>query len=149
MRPLGNIGLNLLFEFHSGSPYTRIPSGSAFSEIYGFNAPAPLEAPYSSTLPWFYQLNGKLDKTFTIGPVRLNAYIWAINVLGTKSILANFRGQTGRPDSDGFLESELGKTYAKQRGEDWVNWYKAMLTDCGSYGWQEPRQIRFGLKLEI
>jgi outer membrane receptor protein involved in Fe transport len=156
MYPFGRIGLNLKFDFHSGSPYTRIPTGGAFSSVYGFNAPPPIEAPMSSNLPWFYQLDGKLDKTFVIGPVRLNVYLWAINLLGLKSIVDGF-SQTGRPDTDGYLETDAGKeriqniedTYGKEFADYYVNWYNAVLTNCGTRGWQTPRQIRFGLKFEL
>jgi hypothetical protein len=156
MYPLGRIGLNLKFDFHSGSPYTRIPAGGAYSSIYGFNAPPPVEAPMSSTLPWFYQLDGKLDKTFVIGPVKLNVYLWGINLLGLKSITAGFR-QTGRPDTDGYLMSDAGQariqniedTHGKEAAEAYEKWYYADLTNCGTWGWQTPRQIRFGLKIEL
>ena len=149
--PLGNIGLNLMFDFHSGSPYTRIPIGDNYSEVYGYNAPPPLEAPNSSNLPWFYQLNAKLDKTFNIGPVRLNVYLWAINVLGLQSIIDGWR-QTGRPDTDGWLETDAGRAKIDDMGEDaadYIKWYNAEISNCGSWGWQTPRQIRFGLKFEI
>lgn len=149
--PLGNIGLNMKFDFHSGSPYTRIPTGDAYSQFYGYNAPPPLEAPNASALPWFYQLDAKLDKTFNIGPVRLNVYLWAINLLGLKSIINGYR-QTGRPDTDGWLETDAGRDKIESMGdyaEDFTQWYTAMISNCGSWGWQTPRQIRFGLKFEI
>jgi len=83
--PLGNIGLNLLFAFHSGSPFTRIPMGDAFSSLYGFNAPPPVEAPNSSRMPWFYQLDMKLEKAFNIGSLRMIAFLRGINILDLKS----------------------------------------------------------------
>ena len=150
-RPLGNIGLNLKFDFHSGSPYTRIAIGDAFSEFYGYNCPPPMEAPNASELPWFYQLDAKLDKTFNLGPVRLNVYLWAINLLGLKSITDGFR-QTGRPDTDGWFETDAGKAKIASLGEDaedWQKWYTAIISNSGTRGWQAPRQIRFGLKFEI
>ncbi len=154
--PFGRWGLNLMFSFNSGSPYTRIPAGSAFSSVYGFNAPPPTESPMASSTPWFYQLDGKLDRTFVIGPVKLNAYLWGINFLGLKCVTGVF-AQTGRPDTDGYLESEGGKeriqdiadNYGPEYAEYYQNWYNAVLTSCGTYGWQTPRQIRFGLKFEL
>jgi outer membrane receptor protein involved in Fe transport len=151
MHPLGNVGLNMKFDFHSGSPFTRIPIGDAYSDIYNYNAPPPVEAYNSSTLPWFYQLDAKLDKTFNVGPVKLNVYLWAINLLDLKSITNGYR-QTGRPDTDGWLETDAGKEKKAsmgEYGETWEKWYLAELTGCGTWGWQGPRQIRFGLKFEI
>ncbi len=154
--PLGNVGLNLKFDFHSGSPYTRTPVGDAYSNVYGYGSSYPLESPNASTLPWFFQLDGKLDRTFLIGPLKLNLYLWAINLLGSKCIISG-HSQTGRPDSDGWLQTSAGKeriqdikdTYGPEYGEYYVNWYNAFLTQCGTWGYQAPRQIRFGLKLEI
>jgi outer membrane receptor protein involved in Fe transport len=149
--PLGNIGLNLKFDFHSGSPFTRIGISDTYSQVYGYNAPPPVEPYHSSTLPWFYQLDAKLDKTFTIGPVKLNVYLWAINLLDMKTITNGFR-QTGRPDTDGWLATNAGKDKLRAMGEyadDYENWYLARITNCGTFGWQAPRQIRFGVKFEI
>jgi hypothetical protein len=156
--PFGNIGCNLMFNFHSGSPYTRINTGDSFSEVWRFNAPKPLEAYNASTLPWFYQLCGRLDKNFTVGPVRMTAYIWGINFLNIKGIVNGYRG-TGRPDTDGWLATNAGKAALQsikdqypdhpEYVDNYVNWYNAILTYCGTFGWQQPREIRFGLKLEI
>ena len=147
-RPLGNLGLNLLFTFHSGAPFTRIQSGSNFSEVYGYLAAQPIETPNASNLPWFYQLDAKLDKTFSIGLVDFNLYLWVLNLLNTKSVIAVFQ-QTGRPDSDGYLETEGGKNEIQYYGEDYKRWYQALLTNCGSFGWQVPRQVRLGLRFEL
>lgn len=148
MRPFGNVGLNLKFDFNSGAAYTRIPTGDAYSEVYEFNAPPPLEAPNQSRLPWFYQLDGKLDKTYTLGPVRFNVYLWAINIMGSKSWLDAWRG-TGRADTDGYLQTDAGRVKAATQGEDWVKWYGAVLTDCGTLYYQTPRQVRMGVKFEL
>ena len=91
-----------------------------------------------------------------LGPVKINVYLWAINVLGLKSITYGFR-QTGHPDSDGYLETEGGKeriqnikdAYGDEYAEYYINWYNAILTNAGTRGWQTPRQIRFGLKFEL
>jgi outer membrane receptor protein involved in Fe transport len=150
-RPLGNIGLNLKMDFSSGSPYTPIAINSALSQVYGYNAPQPLAAPYTANLPWFYQLDAKLDKSFQIGPVRMDVYLWAINLLGTDIFTDMFR-MTGRPDTDGWLQTDAGKQAIAKRqayAQDYVRWYQAILTSCGTFGVQAPRQIRLGLKFEI
>jgi hypothetical protein len=150
-RPLGNLGLALKFDFHSGKPYTRIPIGNGLSEVYGYSYPQPAETFNNSSFPWFFQLDGKLDKSFSFGPVRFNVYIWAINILGRKGIIEGFR-QTGRPDTDGWLKTDAGETRLQYKNEwkpEYVNWYQGVLTKCGTYGWQMPRQVRLGLRFEI
>jgi hypothetical protein len=152
--PLGDWSLGLTFHFHSGRPYNRIPNG--LSEVYGYTIPAPFEAYNQGRMPWFYQLDGKLEKTFHIGPVGLTFYCWCINVLGTKSMIDVFPG-TGRADTDGYLESEAGlerfeiiqSYYGEQAAEDYKKWYQAILTGCGSFGYQMPRQLRLGIKIDL
>jgi len=146
--PLGNIGLNLMFNVNSGAPYTRIAIDDAYSEVYGFNTPQPLGAPNTSRLPWLYQLDARLNKSFTVGPVKMTAYLWALNLLNTKSFTQAFR-QTGRPDSDGWLLTAEGQKKMADKGEDWLNWYQSVLTNNGTWGWQAPRQIRFGFRFAI
>jgi outer membrane receptor protein involved in Fe transport len=152
VHPLENLGLNMLFNFHSGSPYTRIPLGDAFSSLQGFNAPPPVESPNSSRLPWVYQLDMKLEKTFTLGSLKMVAFLRGINVLNLKSYDGVFR-QTGRPDTDGWLNTTAGKAYLEGMGDyaaDYEKWYYAILNSCGATGrWQAPREIRFGLRLEL
>jgi outer membrane receptor protein involved in Fe transport len=150
-RPLGNIGLNLKMDFNSGSPYTPIAINGALSEFYAYNGEQPLTAPYSTHLPWFYQLDAKLDKAFQVGPVKFDLYLWAINLIGTELFTGGFR-QTGRPDTDGWLETTAGKEAIAKRGvnaQDYVNWYQAIITSCGTWGIQTPRQIRLGVKFEL
>ncbi|MCK5147104.1 TonB-dependent receptor [bacterium] len=152
MYPLGNIGANFKFDVSSGAPYTAIGIAGAYSSIYGFNAPTPLGAPNSSRLPWFMQLDAKITKSFTVGPLKMQAYLWALNLLNSKSI-TNFYQQTGRPDTDGWLLTDEGQTKLAEKtaayGDDWLNWYEAVQTNCGSFGWQAPRQVRFGVRFAI
>ncbi len=149
VHPLGNVGLDLMARFYSGSPYTAIEIGDAFSQVFGYNQGTPLEALNGANMPWFYQLDAKLDKTLSVGPLKLNVYLWALNLLNTKSATDVWR-QTGRPDSDGHLETADGKARAAKYPygeEEYKKWYQAILTNCGTWGWQAPRRLRFGLKV--
>ncbi len=148
VKPLSRVGLNLSFNFHSGTPYTRVDPSWGSEGVFGIQHPMPLEPYNSSSLPWFYQLDGKLEKGFSIGPVNVDAYLWVINVLNSKCVTNGYRA-TGRPDDDGWLSTNQGKDWAKQYGPDGVKWFRAIMTYCGSWGWQAPRQIRGGLKFEF
>ncbi|MDZ7260547.1 MAG: TonB-dependent receptor [candidate division KSB1 bacterium] len=148
IKPLSQLGLNLSFNFHSGSPYTRVEALYGSEGVWGIQHPMPLEPYNRSTLDWFYQLDLKLDKSFKFGPVNMNAYIWAINALNIKGFTDGFRA-TGRPDDDGWLATENGKAWAKIHGPEGVKWFKAIMTRCGSRYWQDPRTIRAGLKFEL
>ena len=151
--PLGNVGLSAMFYFHSGSPFTRVVRGDAFSEVFGYTMATPLESWNQSSMPWVYQLNTQLDKTFSIGGLDLNVYLWAINLLNTKSATNVFR-QTGTPGSDGHTETADGKqraeNYDAKYGEgEYQRWYQALLTNSGTWGYQAPRQVRLGLKIML
>ena len=148
MKPLSRLGLNTSFSFHSGSPFTRVDATYGSEAVFGIQHPEPLEAYNVSSLPWFYQLDLKLDKSFKIGPLDLNAYLWVINALDTKSVTNMWRA-TGRPDDDGWLETDQGRKWAETHGEDGVKWFKTIMTDTGTYGWQAPRIIRGGLKFNL
>ena len=113
----------------------------------------PLESWNQSSMPWVYQLNAQLDKTFSIGGLDLNVYLWAINLLNTKSATNVFR-QTGTPGSDGHTETADGKqraaNYDAKYGEgEYHRWYQALLTNSGTWGYQAPRQVRLGLKIML
>lgn len=148
MKPLSRFGINASLNFHSGTPYTKVSAAYGAEGVFTFNAPEPLEAYNASTLDWFYQLDLKIDKSFKVGPLDFNAYIWAINLLDTKSPTNLWRA-TGRPDDNGWLATEAGRTWARTYGEEGVKWYYAALTDCGTYGWQAPRVVRAGLQFDF
>ncbi len=148
MKPLAEVGLNLSINFNSGSPFTRTAAEYGAEGVFTYNAPQPLEGYNVSTLPWFYQMDLKLEKGINVGPVKTNIYLWVMNLLNTKSVTNMWRA-TGRPDDNGWLATEQGQTYIRNYGETGVKWYQAMLTNCGTYGWQAPRVIRGGLKLEF
>ncbi len=78
------MGVNLLAQFNSGTNFTRL----AFNSQANAGDPrfrTPVEEIGASTTPWFFQLDARLDKTFTLGPVDLNVYIYVINLLGMEN----------------------------------------------------------------
>jgi outer membrane receptor protein involved in Fe transport len=146
---LEEMGLNLLFSFNSGHSYTRI------GPQYG-NTRIPTEELNASSTPWNYQLDFKIDKSFKVGPVDCNVYLWVINVLDTKNV-ENVFLQTGTADDDGYLNTPSGQNDVNTYGEQFARFYKAFLAN--GYGfeqglpldqqiWGPPRQYRIGLRVE-
>jgi len=148
MKPLANFGANMAISFHSGTPYTRVSASYGSESNFTFNAPQPLEGYNASTIGWFFNADLKVDKGISIGPLDLNVYLWAQNVFNNKSQTGLWRA-TGRADDDGWLATPAGQAYAKQYGETGLRWYKAMMTNCGTFGWQAPRVVRAGLKFDF
>ena len=146
---LSRLGLNLLFSFNSGHNYTRI------GYQYG-NTRIPTEELNASVTPWVYQLDLRLDKSFRVGPVDLNVYLWVINVLNTKNVQDVYL-QTGTADDDGYLATPQGQLNTATYGKQYADFYRAFLAN--GFGWSNgdpvdmnlwgtPRQIRFGLRFE-
>ena len=146
---LGRVGLNLLFTYHSGNPFTRVAQDGK-SEVFGYNAPYPIEAYNSSHMPWFYNLDMKLDKTFDLGPVSVNAYLWALNVLNTRNVLNVFR-PSGDPQNDAYLQTPQGRKWAEAQTDpaNAIHWYNAVQSLCGTRNVSSPRQVRVGLRFEF
>lgn len=142
---LSKLGANLLFTFGSGFNYTR---WEGFS-----NARIPLETLNASTTPWTFQFDARIDKSFSIGPLNMNVYLWVINVLNTQNIVGVFN-TTGDAYDDGWLASPEGaqryagfkSQYGEEAAETYKQLYLASIYDPSFFG--PPRQIRLGIKLE-
>jgi hypothetical protein len=143
---LSNTGINLLFSLKSGYNYTRLDE-----ESFG-NRRFPLEAVNTSSGPWTYQLDLKLDKSFNLGPLETNIYLFVINVLNTQNVLDVFP-VSGDPYDDGYLNSRVGSatvnnyrsTYGDEAANTYSSLYTAMNYDYLNFG--PPRQIRLGIRL--
>lgn len=142
---LQKTGLNMLFTFNSGFNYTRWD---------GFaNARIPNETLNASTTPWVFQLDARLDKSFSLGPVDLNIYLWVTNVFNTQNIVDVFN-TSGDAYDDGWLASDEGKAryegyrlnYGQEAADTYKELYLASIYDPDNFG--PPRQIRLGIKLE-
>lgn len=140
---LQRVGLNMLFQFTSGFNYTRW-------EGFG-NARTPLESLNFSSTPWTYRLDMKLDKSFMIGPVDFNVYLWITNVLNTQNVVDVFN-TSGDAYDDGFLATATGQTrsdgyamYGEDKQALYEKIYRTGIYNAGFF--DPPRQIRLGLRL--
>ncbi len=143
---LSNFGINALFRFTSGFNYTRYTDDS-----FG-NSRVPTEPLNASTTPWTFQLDMKIDKSVSLGPLDANIYLWVINVLNTQNVVGVFP-VSGDAYDDGYLTSPQGaQTVAgieSQYGKEYADMYKYLYStlnyDSGHFG--PPRQIRLGVRL--
>jgi outer membrane receptor protein involved in Fe transport len=142
--PLGGVGLNLLFTMGSGFPYTP---GQPRSSIFATGPTAvtqPQAAINSSYTPFTYQLDAKLDKSFTVAGVKLNAYLWALNLLDSDNVTGIY-DQTGEPDDDGYLRTTEGQSRAAQTAT-FDDFYSARVNNPANF--DIPRQYRLGLRFD-
>ena len=103
-----NAGINLQLVTVSGRPYTKqkIPQPFGGAQIDGLINGA--------RLPWTYNLDMRVDKTFAISkdakrPLSINAYFRVQNLLDTRNVRSVYRA-TGSADDDGYLTSAIGQS---------------------------------------
>jgi outer membrane receptor protein involved in Fe transport len=162
---LEKMGLNLLFQFTSGHPYT-LRTGSFGQQDVRYGGVItdernrfPLEAVNSSMTPWTMTLDVRLDKTVNFGPMAANFYVYVQNLTNRKNVI-NVYDRTGNAYDDGFKADvqTSGPIVATNGGPDifWPLYDALNLSGNGSNYREEytayligrPREIRFGVRLE-
>jgi hypothetical protein len=148
---LHDFGASLLLMYNSGHPYTR---GDGVADLENdTRGRYPIEPLNSSTTPSFFQIDLKVDKSFSIFD-KLNAtvYLRVINLLDTKNTI-NVFSRTGSADDNGVLaDPRYGQPAINEYGPQYYDLYKAISVDYQGaspntlYG--EPRQIHLGIRLE-
>jgi len=161
---LGRLGANLLLTFNSGHNYTRSTGSIGQRDAYlgGILADddprtrKPVEPINSSTTPWNFNIDLRIDKTLRLGEFDMNIYVYVQNLLDTKNVI-NVYSRTGNAYDDGFLGNpDLSANIVRDRGQQYVDMYKAInlgdrqhyqLTQGGDL-FGPPRQVRIGFRIE-
>ncbi len=160
---LQQLGVNLLFSFNSGHPFTyALYTGLAQSSAWtGGLIPTtdtrnrrPTGAPNSSTTPWVYNFDLRLDKTVSISNLDVNFYVIVQNLLNTKNVI-NVYEKTGNAYTDGFLKTTDGQQIiaGERYTQRFADLYQALNYDnrqsaLVTYGYDlfgQPRQLRVGV----
>ncbi|PLX23582.1 MAG: hypothetical protein C0600_14605 [Ignavibacteria bacterium] len=148
MHPFENLGLNMLFTFNSGHPYTLVDENS-----YD-NRRQPVEVLNESRTPWNFQLDARLDKTVTIASLDFNFYVWVVNLLDTRNVTDVFI-QSGSASDDGYLSTTTGnqlvqayEAYGSVYSDLYREYYyQTNVMNAPLYG--PPRQVRLGLRIDF
>jgi hypothetical protein len=163
---LRNLGLNVIYTFNSGHPFTfaqsQVGQADAYSSGTDYNIDPryrrPLEAVNSSKTPWFSNLDLRVDKTFSVlRSLDLTVYARVLNVLNTQNVINVFPA-SGSAYDDGFYNNpnvDQRNQYLTAHGEQWFNQYQAININNGQAYWDQignqlfahPRQIFLGIKL--
>ena len=135
---LKNLGLNLLFSFNSGRPFTaRSLPTTAYS-----SGGAALSTKNGVTWQWNLRLDAKLDKTVSIWKTNWNFYIYVINLLNTE-IINSVYGSTGLPGDNGYLGTANGNVQSQLFKDNW----KIRIQSPANWG--PPREVRFGIRVNF
>jgi hypothetical protein len=168
-------GINLLFNFSSGHPYTLREGafGQQDASIGGMLSDnrnrKPAEAINTSMTPWTWSVNLRLDKMVRIGKFNTSLYMYVQNLTNHRNIMNVFM-RTGNPYDDGFRQMEISEAAAAANGGDRF-WALYDAINLSGNGWNyttalngngngirralstmlfgEPRQIRFGARIEL
>jgi hypothetical protein len=114
----------------------------------------PIEGINSSRTPWYFMLDGRMDKTVTIASLNLNFYIWVTNLLNLKNVTGVY-ATSGSAESNNFLATDEGQkqieNYARY-GEVFAQLYQdyyfqQVLMNAGVWG--PPRRIIFGMRVNF
>ena len=163
---LQRTGVNLLLRFSSGHKFTlatgsvgqRGPELGAILSNADPRNRVPREPINSSTTPWTFSVDLRVDKRFPLHGVRASAFVYVQNLFNRRNV-KNVYPRTGNAQEDGFLaDPELsGKVSEANGGERYQELYRQINLVNRQHYWftqggdlySEPRQLRFGLKLEL
>ena len=144
--PFENMGFNATFFAGSGLPYSKDASvGNQKTFIQG--------AVNGSRLPWNNRTGLRVDKMIYFKPTipggsesSLNVYLYVQNLFDQRNILGVYR-RTGKPDQDGYLQSDFGKTVitsaSTYSAESYAFYYNYQLMNPNNIS--VPRRIRIGV----
>ena len=164
---LENMGANLLIGFSSGHPFTRVdvlvggqaePYTAGVDYMDDTRNRLALEPVGSSTTPWQFTTDLRLDKSFKLGGLDANVFVMVTNLFNRKNVV-NVYELTGNAEDDGFLTDPIrsATTIATSGDQDYIDMYTAINLVNGQAYWDSverelygnPRQINFGVRLSF
>ncbi|MFB3080316.1 MAG: carboxypeptidase-like regulatory domain-containing protein [Nitrosomonadaceae bacterium] len=163
---LQRLGFNVLFTFNSGHAYTRSTGGlgqqgpedgGILNNTDPRNREA-LEDIGASTTPWVSQLDLRIDKSISLGPIDANFYFYIQNLIDAENVVNVFQ-RTGSADDDGFLNNAgLSSEIVASGGAPYVELYRIANLQNRQHQWAfngfnrelftRPREVRFGVSFE-
>ncbi len=146
---LENFGVNLLVNAASGRPYT-----SKFKPTR-FGAAGTVGSVNGSRLPWRFNADFRIDKTFRLNPkahtpLDVNVYFRVANLLNRLNVLGVY-GATGSPTDDGFLSYADGVAAVRQVQESgletqaYLDSYSWLVRNPNNFA--QPRRLFVGASL--
>ncbi|MCH7516311.1 MAG: TonB-dependent receptor [Bacteroidetes bacterium] len=137
-------GVNALFSFASGRPYTPLD----FFDILSGNNGGPSTTGYvnSRNAPGTFRIDLKVEKSFKTGGLLVTPYLWIQNLLGSENITDVWRS-TGDPNTTGWLNTPDGQAAIQSNGEGFRQDYESLERDPDNFG--IPLLIRLGLKVNL
>jgi len=137
IRPLENVGLNVLVQAATGRPYTPVQRKTGFTT----------GTRNSSRLRSTGTIDLRADRRFAMSDdASISVFAWIVNVFDWENIYNVYR-TTGAPDDNGFLSSPEGQEQvnAAENPDTAALLIMHSLREPEFYG--PPRQVHIGLRL--
>lgn len=137
-----NTGVNALFNIASGTPYTPT---KVYNEVTLAAVASEPSGPVNSRYgPWSVSLDMKATRQFQVGQLRVEGFVWALNVLDNKNPITVYTS-TGSPGTTNWLNTDDGQTFvANTADKDGARLYDLAQNNPNLYA--NPRLVRFGLR---
>jgi outer membrane receptor protein involved in Fe transport len=145
---LQNTGANFIFNFGTGSPYSKreLSTGYLVGSLNG------------SRKPSMFTIDMRIDRDIALSyggsdenskkKAFLNIYFDVSNLLNTKNVI-NVYSKTGNPDDDGYLINPLNEsTINSQNDPESYRYYYSLLINS-PYNYSAPRTVRLGVQLSF
>jgi outer membrane receptor protein involved in Fe transport len=139
---LENTGINLLYNVASGTPYTPT---KVYNEVTLAAVASEPSGPVNSRYgPWTSNLDLKATRSFLLGRLNMEAFVWALNVLDTRNPIAVYTS-TGSTESTNWLNTEDGQAFAANTADkSGSQLYNIAENNPNLY--TNPRLVRFGVR---
>jgi hypothetical protein len=143
-RVFENVGVNLLYNVASGTPFTPARVYNEVSLAASQITPVgPINSRYG---PWTSNLDVKATKGFAAGGLRFEAYVWVLNLLDMSNAIQVYQS-SGSATATRWLDTEDGQAYLQttaEAGQDGQFLYDLAQNNPNYYS--NPRLVRFGLR---
>lgn len=154
---LQNMGININFSAGSGMPYSR---SSRPNSIYVSGTKGQLSGTINgSNMPWIYQCDVRLDKTFVIdlkkdekgNPLKkgmINVYLEVMNIFNFKNVTYVY-DYTGNADDDGYLTANEYQQQINSQVDvaSFRTFYRMRMKD--PYCYTQPTRVRLGIQFQF
>lgn len=153
---LANTGLNIVSTLGSGTPYSQQRLATGTQLISGGGAPQLEGLVNGSRLPWQFNVNAQLDKSWELKlgkgeekkSAYLNAYLLVNNLLNTLNIVNVYRF-TGNADNDGYLDAPRFQPNIEAQVDEEAFRQMYALKVNNPFNFSVPRTIQLGVRLDF
>lgn len=139
---LANTGLNLLYQFGSGTAYTPAQVYSIVNDRDWLTPTGTINSAYK---PWTHTLDMKIDRKIEFAGYTANVFLYVLNVLNTDNVDEVYPG-SGEAGTDGWLSTPNGKDWIAQNSNGEA-YYNAKISDPRR--WDAPRMVRLGISFDL